>query len=172
MAKISIKENKSIYQIRREELGLSREKASALLESISPERIERIESGKFPAHPDEVIIMAEKYKAPQLCNHYCANDCEIGRQYVPEIHVKDLSRIVLEMLSSLNTVRKKQERLIDITADGIIDEGEIEDFIDIQDELEEISVEVETLQFWSEQMLATGGISLDAYQKAKARRQK
>ena len=58
MARTSTKENKTVYQIRREELGLSREKASEILETIPPERIERIESGKFLAHPDEVIIMA------------------------------------------------------------------------------------------------------------------
>ena len=67
MSKASDKEAKSIYQSFREELNLSRDKASELLESISPERIERIENGKFPAHPDEVVIMAEKYKAPELC---------------------------------------------------------------------------------------------------------
>ncbi len=170
MSKASDKERKSIYQSFREELGLSRDKASELLESISPERIERIENGKFPAHPDEVVVMADKYKVPELCNYYCANECEIGKQYVPEVHVKDLSRIVLEMLSSLNSVRKKQERLIDITVDGTIDENEIGDFIDIQDELERISVTVETLQLWVERMLATGGISIEAYNAEREKR--
>ena len=42
MGRASIKENKTPYQIAREELGLSREKASELLESIPPERIEKI----------------------------------------------------------------------------------------------------------------------------------
>ena len=46
MARSSTKENKTFYQLKREELNLSREKASEVLESISPERIERIESGK------------------------------------------------------------------------------------------------------------------------------
>lgn len=121
MARVSMKANKTVYQQKREELGLSREKASELLEVIPPERIERIESGKFSAHPDEVIVMAEKYNAPQLCNHYCANECEIGKQYVPEIKIKDLSQIILEMLASLNSLKKRQERLIEITADGVIE---------------------------------------------------
>lgn len=79
MARVSVKTNKSVYQLKREELGLSREKASELLDGIPPERIERIESGKFSAHPDEVIQMASKYQAPELCNYYCANECEIGK---------------------------------------------------------------------------------------------
>ena len=171
MAKASTKENKTVYQVRREELGLSREKASELLESIPPERIERIESGKYSAHPDEVIVMADKYQAPYLCNHYCANDCEIGRQYVPEIKIKDLSQIVLEMLASLNSVKRRQERLIEITADGRIEADEVEDFIGIQDELERISITVETLQLWAEQKLASGEIDMKAYTAAKEKKQ-
>lgn len=170
MARASKKEDKTVYQVRREELGLSREKASELLESIPPERIERIESGKFTAHPDEVVVMAEKYQAPQLCNYFCSNECEIGRQYVPEVKVKDLSQIVLEMLASLNSVKKKQERLIEITADGVIEAEEVDDFLDIQEELERISITVETLQLWSEQKLASGEIDLKAYNAAKGRR--
>lgn len=170
MARTSGKGNKSIYQTIREELGYSREKASEMLQGIAPERIERIENGKFSAHPDEVMLMADTYKAPHLCNYYCANECAIGQQYVPEVRVKDLSAIVLEMLASLNGIRKMQERLIEITADGAVDETELEDFIDIQEELEKISITVETLQLWSERMLATGGIDQAAYDAAKARR--
>ena len=112
MARASTKENKSLYQQKREELGLSREKAAELLRFITPERIERIESGKSNAHPDEVVLMAEKYQCPHLCNYFCANECEIGKQYVPEIKPRDLSQIILEMLASLNAMQRKQERLI------------------------------------------------------------
>ena len=170
MARSSTKENKTVYQLKREELGLSREKASELLEVIPPERIERIESGKFTAHPDEIIVMAEKYHAPELCNYYCANECEIGRQYVPEIRLKDLPQIVLEMLASLNSVKNRQERLIEITADGSIEKEEIPDFIKIQEELEKISVAVETLQLWVEQKLASSEIDMGAYNEAKETR--
>lgn len=166
------KKEKSIYQELRDELGLSREAASSLLEVIPPERIERIESGKFPAHPDEIVVMAEKYKAPQLCNYYCAHECEIGKQYVPEVRIKDLSQITLEILSSLHNLQKKQERLIEITVDGSVDADEMEDFLDIQEELEKISITVETLQLWSEKMIATGGIDEEAYKAALAKRGK
>lgn len=167
MGRISKKENKNIYQTRREELGLSRDKASELLETITPERIEKIENEKTTAHPDEVMLMAEKYKLPQLCNYYCANECPIGKHYVPEIQNKALSQIVLEMLASLNSMNKKQERLIEITADGNIDKNEIRDFIKIQEELERISITVEALQLWTEQMLADNIINKEIYEEIK-----
>ena len=169
MGRVSNKENKNVYFEARENLKLSREKASELLESIPPERIERIENEKLMPHPDEILIMAEKYKRPDLCNFYCANQCSIGKQYVPEIKIKELSQIVLEMLASLNSMQKRKDRLIEISADGQIDRDEIEDFIFIQEELERISITVETLRLWSEKMIANGMIDETEYMKYKNR---
>lgn len=170
MARVSTKENKNIYQITREGLSLTRETASELLEGITPERIEKIENERSLPHPDEVLVMAEGYKQPGLCNHYCANQCPIGQQYVPEIKIKDLSQIVLEMLASLNSMNKRKERLIEITVDGKVSGDELEDFIGIQEELERISIAVETLQLWSERMLATGVIDMEQYKAYKEKK--
>ena len=164
MARKSTKENKNIYQRTREALDLTREEASDLLVTMSPERIEKIENERTMPHPDDVLVMAQKYKQPSLCNYYCANQCSIGAQYVPEIKVKDLSQIVLEMLASLNSMQKEKDRLIEITVDGKVSGDELADFVAIQEQLEKISVAVETLQLWCERMLATGAIDPEAYQ--------
>ncbi len=167
MARVSTKENKNIYHKTREALHLTREAASELLESMAPERIEKIENERCLPHPDEVLVMAKRYKQPNLCNYYCANQCPIGQQYVPEVKIKDLSQIVLEMLASLNSMNKRKERLIEITADGVISDDELADFIFIQKELERISITVETLQLWAERMLATGAIDAEQYRVCK-----
>ena len=169
MARKSTKENKNIYQRTREGLDLTREEASELLETISPERIEKIESERSMPHPDEVLLMSDKYKQPTLCNYYCANQCPIGQQSVPEIKIKDLSQIVLETIASLNTMQKKKDRLIEITVDGHISGDELADFVHIQEELEKISVAVETLQLWCERMVDTGAIDEEQYQALKNR---
>ena len=167
MGRASTKENKNKYQLLREELGLSREKASELLEVISPERLEKIENERSAPHPDEVLLMSQKYRKPSLCNHYCSTECPIGQQYVPQVQVKELSAIVLEMLASLNAVQKQKDRLIEIAADGKISGDEIDDFIYIQQELERISITVETLQLWSEKMLVNGIIDRELYNTRK-----
>ena len=167
MARVSTKENKNVYHQARENMGLTRDKASELLEWISADRIEKIENERSMPNPDEVLTMAEKYKRPSLCNYYCSNQCPIGQQYVPEIKIKDLSQIVLEMLASLNSMNKRKERLIEITADGVIDNDELDDFIFIQEELERISITVETLQLWAERMIATGAIDPEEYNARK-----
>lgn len=167
MARRSTKENKNIYQITREQLELTREEASELLQTMSPERIEKIENERSLPHPDEVLLMSDTYRQPMLCNYYCANQCPIGGQYVPEIKIKDLSQIVLETLASLNSVQKKKERLIEITVDGKISGDELADFVHIQQELEKISIAVETLQLWCEQMLDKGMIDQEMYKSFK-----
>lgn len=141
-----------------------------MLETISPERIEKIENERSLPHPDGVLTMADKYKQPGLCNYYCANQCPIGQEYVPEVKIKDLSQIILEMLASLNSMNRRKERLIEITADGVIRDDELEDFIYIREELERISIAVETLQLWSERMLATGAINAEQYEAYQLRR--
>ncbi len=168
MARKSTKENKNIYQITRENLALTREEASELLVTMAPERIEKIENERTSPHPDEVLLMSDKYKQPTLCNYYCANQCPIGQQYVPEIKIKDLSQIILETLASLNAVQKKKDRLIEITVDGHISGDELADFVYIQEELEKISIAVETLQLWCERMLDTGVIDPEQYRAYKA----
>ena len=167
MARKSTRENKNIYQRIREGLGLTREEASNLLVTMSSERIEKIENERSMPHPDEVLLMSDQYKQPSLCNYYCANQCPIGQQYVPEIKVKDLSQIVLETIASLNAMQRQKERLIEITVDGKISGDELADFVHIQEELEKISIAVETLQLWCERMLDTGAIDRTQYDAYK-----
>lgn len=167
MARASVKENKNPYQTTREELGLTREKASELLASLPAERIEKIENERIVPHPEDILAMAKGYKVPHLCNYYCSHQCPIGQEYVPEIKNRALPEIVLEILAHLNSMNQKKERLIEITFDGKIDKNEIDDFIYIQQELERISVTVETLQLWAEKMLADGVIDKDEYEKRK-----
>lgn len=66
MPRISTKENKNIYQTTREELVLSREAASELMETISPERLVRIEGDSYLPHPEEVLRWQKAIKN-RLC---------------------------------------------------------------------------------------------------------
>ncbi len=164
MGKRSIKENKNIYQTSREALSLTREKASELMVYMSADRIEKIENEKSLPHPDEILMMAEHYKKPNLPNYYCSHECPIGLEYVPEIEKKELSQIVLEILGTLNSVEKQKNRLIDITMDGEITEDEFKDFISIQKMLNKISQTVDSLQLWIQNSIVDGKIDKDAWE--------
>ena len=159
MGRKSTKENKNIYQTSREEMKLTRESAAEKLKFISSDRIEKIENEKSLPHPDEILAMADCYKNPALCNYYCSHECPIGQEYVPEVKSKELSQITLEMLASLNSLDKQKARLVEITVDGIISEDEMEDFKKIQEQLEYISMAIDSLQLWVEKAIMDGKIA-------------
>ena len=159
MPRKSGKTDKSIYHmIREDDLNLSRDKASELLEAVTADRLEKIETGKLAIRPEEVVLMADKYKHPELCYEYCSNDCPIGQRVSHDVTIKDLSKITIEMLASLNDIEAQKNRLIEIVADGTIDSTEIRDFKSIQDNLEKISVAADSLKLWTEKMIADGTI--------------
>ena len=148
MGRKSVKENKNIYQEIREELNLTREQASELLEFVSADRLEKIENEKTPIRPEEVLKMSEVYKKAELCNYYCSHECPIGQRYVPEAENKELSQITLEMLALLNSLDREKNRLIEITVDGKITDDELPDFNKIKEQLDEMSKTITSLKLW------------------------
>ena len=172
MPKVSTKEDKNIYQLVREEQGLSREKASECLEWINVDKIVRIEGDDYIPKPDEVVAMARGYNHPELCNHYCSKQCPIGQEFVPEIKMNDLSQIVLEMMKSLYDTVEDQKRIVEITIDGKISNDELDDFIDIQEQLEKLTMATEALRLWVEKVKDTEGIDLEEYRRRRELRAK
>ncbi|MDO5602364.1 MAG: XRE family transcriptional regulator [Oscillospiraceae bacterium] len=126
----------------------SREKTAEAL-GIDRTRLARIELGTICPYPEEVLNMSLAYEAPELCNTYCARECSIGRQTVPELTVDDLDRLTLKVLGSLKDVEELRRRLITIAADGQITNEERPEFDSILDELEDLAVNAQALQLWA-----------------------
>lgn len=158
MGKKSIRENKNVYQLCREKCELTRQRASEEMVYISDDRIEKIESEKSLPHPDEILAMADCYRAPELKNYFCANECPIGQKQVTEIKVQELSQIILELIASLNQLNNEKERLIEITVDGQITEDEYEDFKKIQGQLEKVTSTINGLRLWIEKAVIEGRV--------------
>ena len=161
MPRRSIKEDKKVYQLLRESCGYSREKASECLQCISYSRLIRIESGEITPYPEEIITMSKVYGEPNLPNIFCSTDCPLGREYVTQVEAKDLPVITLEMLNLLNRLTKQKDRLIEITVDGKISKSELKDFNTIRKDLEKMSMTIDSMQLWIENMIAAGEIDQD-----------
>ena len=164
MGRKSTRENKSIYQITRESLGLTREKAGELIPGFSPERIEKIENERVQIRPDDVKLMAEYYKAPGLCNYYCSEECPIGKGRTPLVESRELVQIAVETINGINRLNRVKDRLLEIAEDGTISPDEYEDFAEIRETLEKLQVSVSTLQLWLEQKMAEGEIREEAFE--------
>ena len=162
MGRFSVKKDKSIYQLVREELGLSRAAATKHIPGnpkfpgmpgIPEYKLERIENGKVTVSPDDVIILAKRYNKPELRNHYCRHECKIGQIDVPEVtYTNGVHEILVNMAVTLKNVNHSKIRLMEILKDEKISEDEIEDFDRIYEELENITMTVEALQLWCEKM--------------------
>lgn len=166
MGRKSTKEDKNVYFKARTNAGLTREHASEET-SISESRIEKIELQNAVPHPDEVLAMAKAYHSSSICNYFCSHDCEIGQEYVPEIQPKHLTQAVLEMLASLNDLDENKNRLIAISADGVIDETELRDLARIQNELSRVSMAIDSFNLWVDEQVTSGVIDRDALRIAQ-----
>ena len=167
MPRKSTREDKSIYQLAREEADLTRAEASEKMEFISDDRIDKIERGVLVPKAEDVLAMAECYHRPDLCNYFCSHQCRIGKEYVPEIKLQDLSKIVLESVASLNRLEAEKNRIIEIAVDGEITEDEYQDFFKIQKELDNLSLAIDALQLWVDKAVADGRINEEELKATK-----
>lgn len=129
----------------------SREGAAAEM-GLDRTRLARIELGVLNPYPEEVLIMASSYNAPELRNFYCRTMCPLGKD-LPEVKEETLDRISIEALSSFRKVESAKELLLDITEDGIIDDSEKKDLQKIIDTLDEVSRISTQLKNWAEKNL-------------------
>lgn len=156
MGKMSTKANKSVYQLTREELGLSRFEATMGvlgMDGVTESRLVKIENGDVTIQPEDVVAMAKRYNKPELRNYYCCNECAIGRIDAPEVtYNSSIHEILVHMAVSLENVNNEKMRFMEIMQDGKVDKDEIEDYCKISEELENISMTIEALQLWCERM--------------------
>lgn len=129
----------------------SREGAAEEL-GIDRTRLARIELGSTVPYQDEVLLMADCYRAPELKGNYCRGMCPLGKG-MPKIEDADLDRISLRALASFRKINEAKELLLDITADGIITDDEKTDLEKIISTLDEVNEITQNLKNWIEKNL-------------------
>lgn len=87
-------------------------------------RIANMELGTIIPYPEEILKLAEIYRAPELCNKYCSSQCPIGRRMVDPIEITAIEVATLQLLASVRNFPEMTEDLVDIVEDGQIDEAE------------------------------------------------
>ena len=130
----------------------SREGAAEEL-GVDRTRLARIELGSVTPYPEEVLLMADIYRAPELKGNYCREMCPLGKG-MPKIEShQDLDRITLRALYSFKKINEAKEFLLDITADGVITEDEKPDLEKIINTLDEVNEITQNLKNWIEKTL-------------------
>jgi transcriptional regulator with XRE-family HTH domain len=119
----------------------SREGAAEML-GISVSSLADYELGNTKVIPvDKVVLMADIYNSPELMAWYCSSECLIGKFFpMPSSEVATVERTAMNLLKQLRQgdVERVKEKLIDITADGVISPDERADLAEILDYLDEL----------------------------------
>lgn len=92
---------------------------------IDRKRLQRIEIGTLEPYPEEIMLMADTYHAPELLNFYCTNACPIGRRTVPQAELQEIDRLTVKFLNALGNMRGLDEDLLLIAKDGKVSNDEI-----------------------------------------------
>lgn len=129
----------------------SREGAAEEL-GIDRTRLARIELGSTIPYQEEVLLMADCYRAPELKGNYCREMCPLGKN-MPKIENEGLDRISLRMLSSFRKINEAKETLLDITTDGVISDEEKPELEEIIRTLDEVNEITQNLKNWIERNL-------------------
>lgn len=83
---------------------------------------------------DNVVRMADIYEAPHLLNHYCVNECPIGKRIIQPVDNSNIENIFKYLVVTTNTLSespKVQQMLMTILADGKVDESEKADLAEV-----------------------------------------
>ena len=79
----------------------SREGAAELL-GMSVSAVSDAELGLSKCMPvDKAVLMADRYNAPYLLNHYCLNECPIGCRLPISDEVLDITHVTVRLLQNL-----------------------------------------------------------------------
>ena len=113
-------------------------------------RLAYIELGTISPHPEEVLILADAYNAPELHNYFCSRVCPLGKQTIMPVELQTLERTTLQLLFSLKDLPAAKDDLVAIAADGIIDETEKPKMHSILTLLDETVVQIQALKLFFE----------------------
>nr|DAL85238.1 MAG TPA: regulatory protein [Caudoviricetes sp.] len=111
-------------------------------------RLAYIELGTINPHPEEVLILSDTYNAPELLNHFCSRMCALGVHTVRPVQLQELERSTLQLLSALGGIAALKENLVNICADGVIDEVERPQMEDVLKRLDDTAASIEALKLY------------------------
>lgn len=103
--------------------SLSRQKA-AMSMNINLSRLLKIELGRTTAYPEEICKMSREYKAPDLINYYCSQECPIGKKCVEYIEKPEMFKSSIQLFAALNKSESIIKNLLNVLEDGVITANE------------------------------------------------
>lgn len=127
----------NIYKAARKSAGLTQEQAAELLH-VSVRSLAEYESGRTTPPDDVVCRMVEIYNTGYLAYLHLKNSTEVGRRFLPELHLVDLPMSVLKLQKEVDDVTSIRRDIVEVVCDGKIDKEELHKWQNIVKELQEM----------------------------------
>jgi len=128
----------NIYKAARLSAGFTQEQAAELL-NVSVRSLVDYESGKTVPHDDIVCSMVEIYKSKILAYMHLKVSTEVGRRYLPDIHMSELAQSVLRLHKEVDDLKLVNSDMFEIACDGVIDKHELQRWNKVKKEVNEIA---------------------------------
>lgn len=141
----------------------SRESAAEYF-GVSVSSMANYERGITVPPIDLVIMMADEYRAPQLKNLYCLNQCPLGKGQPISGEVKTLEAATVGIVAKLDSkeIAAMKKELLEIAEDGKISSDEEEDFKAVSQALDNLAISISELRMIKEKLFGKGGC-IDGY---------
>ena len=126
MSKYATKANENVFYLARSEAAkfndslASREGASEML-GTDRTRLARIELGSQDPLPEDVLLMADLYRRPELCNHYCTRICPIGKKTMEPMIEGSLPELAIKSFFAAHDIDQPAEEFLKMMEDGKLD---------------------------------------------------
>lgn len=139
---------RNICKIARQTAGLTQERFAEALD-ISVEAVRQYESEKIMPSDDVVTRMVEVSSQPVLGYWHLLNKSRVAADILPEISECSLPQAVIQLICKIRDFgeRHRTDDLMDIAADGRIDDTERELFNSIVAELDSVVQAAMTVKY-------------------------
>lgn len=134
------KDSGNIYKTARQTAGLTQERWAEML-GLSVEAVRQYETGKILPSDPVVQRMSEISMLPALAYWHLCRKSQIAEELLPQVERLPLPQATVQLLAAIRAFANvhREDRLLDIAADGRVDELEAREFKII---LEQLSVVV------------------------------
>ena len=131
--------SRNIYYNARHTAGLTQERWAEML-GLSVEAVRQYETDRIMPSDEVVQRMAEVAMLPALCYWHICRKSRLAKELLPEVERLPLPQAVVQLLSGIRgfEAKHRDDNLLEIVADGRVDQLEERLFRQILDELEVI----------------------------------
>lgn len=142
------KDYESMYARHRNAAGMTQERAAELL-GVAPRTLQAWERGESTPPNARVLAMCDIYCSPTLAIEHLRYSSIIAYDVLPAVKAVPVAQAVCQLLSSIRKLEEIHagDRLLEIAADGKVDEIEKADFDQLLIELDPIMAAVLSLRY-------------------------